>query len=131
MDRDINKRFRSRDHPNGICPKEIEQSRGLDEIDFLSYITIPLVSRLGSATENPLGVVTIDSKLFVVPFKLEGTPVKASAGIFRIRLTPQQLNEYANNLYEPHDKDVEYIQGLTKIVVPVVELYSKCRVGAI
>jgi hypothetical protein len=130
MDRDIYKKFRSKDHADGISPKEVEQSRGLDEIDFLSYITIPIVSRLGTASENLLGVVTIDTKVFVAPFKLEGHPVKASEGIFRTRLTPQQLTEYASNLYEPDDRDVDYIEEVTKIIVPVVELYNKCGVGA-
>jgi hypothetical protein len=60
MDRDIHKRFRNKQYTNGICPKDIEQDRGLDEIDFLSYIAIPIVSRLGSLGENPVRVLTID-----------------------------------------------------------------------
>lgn len=131
MDRDKLKRFRNKDHMDGVCPLEIEQARGLDEIDFLSYVAIPIVSRLGSPTENGLGVVTIDTKLFVVPFRLAGEPVNASEGTFSIRLTPKQLTEFACNLYEPDDSDVAYIEEITNIIVPVVELYNKCRVGAI
>jgi hypothetical protein len=130
MDRDRHKRFRNQQHMDGICPVEIEQARGLDEIDFLSYVSIPIVNRLGGPTENGLGVVTIDTRLFVVPFRLEGQPVKASEGTFSTRLTPAQLTEFASNLYEPDDKDVAHIKKLTEIIVPVVELYNKCRVGA-
>lgn len=130
MDRDIHKRFRNKQYTNGICPKEIEQDRGLDEIDFLSYIAIPIVSRPGTPDENPVGVLTIDTKLFVSQSRLEGQPTKGSEGIFTVRLTRSKLSEYASNLYEHEDKDVKYIQDLTKIITPVLELYSKCRVGA-
>lgn len=130
MDRDRNKRFRDKDHGDGICPDEIEQARGLDEIDFLSYIAVPIVGRFGSSNENNLGVVTIDSKLFVAP-QLNGTVMgKPSEGIFRAKLTPRQLTAFAAQLYEHEDPDIKYIEKVTKIIVPVMELYSKCRVGA-
>src|SRR6185295_13893625 len=57
MDRDRDKKFRNKDHKDGISPGEVEQPRGLDEIDFLSYVSIPVVSRLGEATENALGIL--------------------------------------------------------------------------
>lgn len=130
MDRDANKRLRSKSHVDGICPKDIEQVRGLDEIDFLSYVSIPIVSRLGTATENGVGVVTIDSKLFVTSSRLDGQPLKASEGIFRARMTPRQLTDYASYLFEQSDQQVKYLEDLAKIIVPVLELYAKCRVGA-
>jgi hypothetical protein len=130
MNRDRTKQFRSKDYRDGICPRDIEQWRGLDEIDFLSYITIPVVSRLGSATENAIGAVNIDTRLFVTHCKLDGQSVEGSEGMFRTVLTPRQLNEFASNLYEQEDKEVQYIEKLTKLIVPVLELYSKCRVGA-
>lgn len=130
MDRDRNKKFRSKDYRDGICPRDIEQWRGLDEIDFLSYISIPVVSRLGHSTENPLGVVNIDTKIFVTHCELGGQPVEGTPGMFRKQLTPNQLNEYAANLYDQEDKDVDYIEKLTKIIEPVLELYAKCCVGA-
>jgi hypothetical protein len=129
MDRDMDKKFRSKDYRDGICPRDIEQWRGLDEIDFLSYIAIPVVSRLGHSTENPLGVVNIDTKIFVTDHDLAGEPM--GNNMFRTILTPKQLNEYASKLYDQEDKDVEYIEKLTKIIQPVLELYAKCRVGAI
>lgn len=130
MDRDRNRRFRDKDHGDGICPNEIEQVRGLDEIDFLSYIAVPIVGRFGSSNENNLGVVTIDSKLFVAPRLEDAQAVKPSEGIFRALLTPRQLTEYASRLYEHEDADVKYIEKVTRIIVPVMELYSKCRIGA-
>jgi hypothetical protein len=130
MARDRDKKFRSKDYRDGICPRDIEQSRGLDEIDFLSYVTIPVVSRMGQSTENPLGVVNIDTKIFVTHCKLDGQAVNGSPGMFRIQLTPRKLNEYASNLYEQEDKVVKYMEELTKIIEPVLELYAKCRVGA-
>lgn len=130
MNRDRKKQFRSKDYRDGICPRDIEQWRGLDEIDFLSYLAIPVVSRLGSSTENAIGVVNIDTRLFATHCKLDGQPVEGSEGMFRTILTPRQLNEFASNLYEQEDKVVGYIETLTKLIVPVLELYSKCRVGA-
>jgi hypothetical protein len=131
MDRDRNIKFRSKDQKEGIRASDLEQARGLDEINYLSYISIPIVSHVGSPDENPIGVVNLDTKLFVTPSRLDGQPVKASKGVFRIRLTKTELNQFASNLYEQDDRDVKYIEDLTKIIVPVMELYAKCRVGAI
>jgi hypothetical protein len=131
MDRDKLKRFRNNKYSDGICPKDIEQDRGLDEIDFLSYIAIPIVSRPGSPGENPVGVLTIDTKLFVSSSDLGGESVNAAEGIFRTSLRRSKLAEYATNLYDHEDPDIKYIVDVTKIITPVLELYSKCRVGAI
>jgi hypothetical protein len=131
MDRDRNIKYRAKDYKEGISASDREQARGLDEINYLSYISIPIVSHLGSPEENPIGVVNIDTKLFVTPSRLDGQPVRASKGVFRIRLTKTELTQFASNLYERDDRDVKYIEGLTRIIVPVMELYSKCRIGAI
>jgi len=130
MNRDIHKRFRNKQYTNGICPKDIEQDRGLDEIDYLSYVAIPIVSRPGSPDENAVGVMTIDTRLFVCYSRLNGAPEKGSEGTFSLKLTRSDLSEYASNLYDPEDKDIKYIEDLTEIITPVLELYSKCRVGA-
>ena len=130
MDRDSNRRFRDKDHGDGICPAEIEQARGLDEIDFLSYVAVPIVGRFGSSNENNLGVVTIDSRLFVAPKLDNAETVKPGEGIFRAKVTPRELTAYAAQLYQHEDPDIKYIEQVTKIIVPVMELYSKCRVGA-
>jgi hypothetical protein len=128
MDRDMRRTFRDKSH--NLCPKDIEQDRGLDEVDFLSYISIPVVNRHGDPVESGMGVVNIDTKLFVTRSRLHGEPVKACEGIFRTRLKPRDLTEYANSLYEQDDEDVKYIEDVTKIIAPVVVLYAKCQVGA-
>lgn len=130
MDRDIDKTFRSKNHAAGIRPRDIEQSRGRDIIDFLSYVSIPIVRRLGKVTELRLGVVHVDTRLFVSRSKLEGQPVKGEQGTFRAHLRRSELTEFANNLYEPDDEALGYLQELSEIIKPVLELYSKCRVGA-
>jgi len=107
MNRDRTKRFRAKDYRDGICPRDVEQWRGLDEIDYLSYISIPVVSRLGSSQEAGIGVINIDTRLFVTQCELPGELVNASESIFRTRLTPGQLTEFAVNLYEENDRDVE------------------------
>ena len=131
MDRDIHKRFRNKLYADGICPRDIEQDRGLDEIDYLSYTAIPIVSRQGSPDENAVGVVTIDNKLFVTRSKLDGQQINAAEGIFRTRMKRAKLAEYASNLYDQEDLNVKYIENLTRVITPILELYSKCRVGAI
>jgi len=128
MDRDMRRTFREKDH--NICPKDIEQDRGLDEVDFLSYISIPVVNPQGDPAAGGLAVVNIDTKLFVTRSQLHGEPVKACEGIFRTRLTPRQLTDFASNLYEQDDEDVKYIEEVTRIITPVVVLYAKCLVGA-
>lgn len=62
MDRDRYRRFRNNNYIEGVCPQGIEQDRGLDEIDYLSYISIPVINR--SASERGVGIVNIDTRLF-------------------------------------------------------------------
>ena len=130
MDRDRNKKFRSRDYGRGVCPSDIEQQRGLDEINYLSYFSIPIVARKSSSDENSLGISNVDTKLFVTQFPLEGEHVEGSEGVFRTHLQHRVLSEFGSNLYEEEDKAVQYVEDHTKIITPVLELYSKCRVGA-
>jgi len=130
MDRDQNKKFRSKDYGRGVCPADIEQQRGLDDINYLSYFSIPIIARQGSPDENSLGISNIDTKLFVTRCPLPGEPVEGSENFFRISLKHKVLSEYADNLYEEEDKAVQYVEDHTKIITPVLELYAKCRVGA-
>jgi hypothetical protein len=130
MDRDRNRKFRNKDHKDGISPKEVEQVRGLDEIDYLSYILLPVVSRLGESTENPLGVVHIDTMLFVSKKPLHGEPEEADKDVRSISLEMEELHRMADNLYEENDEYIRYCERLTEIIRPVLELYARCRVGA-
>lgn len=128
MDRDKYKRFRDKDNSDGISPSDKEQLRGLDEIDFLSYIAVPILGHFNGSSENQLGVVTIDSKLFIAR-DLVGEVINESLGVLRVQVKPSDLTEYASRMYDPEDADVKYIEQVTKIIVPVMELYAKCRVG--
>lgn len=130
MDRDKKKRFRNAEFSEGITPGKIEQPRGLDEIDFLSYVALPIITRMGEPGENPVGIMTIDTKLFVTRSELGGEPVEGAEGVYRIRLQRSELTDFGANLYEQEDRCIEYMERLTKVITPVLELYSKCRVGA-
>lgn len=130
MDRDKQKKFRNAEFADGITPGKVKQSRGLDEIDFLSYVAIPIVSRLGAPGENPVGIMTIDTKIFVTRSELGGEPVPGTDRVLRTRLRKSELTEFGSHLYDQEDKCVEYIERLTKVITPVLELYSKCRIGA-
>lgn len=130
MDRDRDRKFRNKDHKEGISPGEIEQSRGLDEIDFLSYVSTPVVSRLGESTENALGILNVDTRIFVSRQELEGEQEEGADDVFSISITRKQLTDMAALLYEDNDEALKYLENLTKIVRPILELYARCRVGA-
>lgn len=126
MDRDQHAKFRNKDHKYGISPAQREQPRGLDEIDYLSYISIPIVSRLGEPTENPLGVFDIDTKIFVSKEPLSND----NQDSFVIHRTRKELTEMASELYDQNDdKVIQYLKDLTKIIEPVMELYARCSIG--
>lgn len=130
MPRDRFKNFRSKDYGKGITPDKISQQRGLDEIDFLSYISIPIVSRRGRSTENPVGILAMDTRLFLAnDAELAGNQER-EPGTYSLPLTGRTLAVFANRLYEQNDEDIEYLEQITKIIVPVLELYLKCRIGA-
>ena len=130
MDRDQDRKFRNKDHRDGISPGEVEQSRGLDEIDFLAYILIPVVSRLGESTENALGLVHIDTKLFISRPELDGKPSDRGDDVLMIEMKRKQLTDMAALLYDDDDKDIMYLENLAKMIRPLLELYVRCRVGA-
>jgi hypothetical protein len=91
MDRDKDTTFRSKDYKDGIRPTDIEQGRGRDIIDYLSYVSIPIVSHLGTPKENPLGIVNIDTKLFVTRSRLVSQQAKGNQGLFRVTLRRSKL----------------------------------------
>ncbi len=129
MDRDKYRRFRTTSHPQGLCPADSEQMRGLDEIDYLSYIVVPVASHLGQPEQTKLGVLHVDSKLFAVsPEELKIDDEKD--GILTATLRPVDLTEYANKMYDQDDIGVKYLEEMRAVLVPVLELYLKCRQGS-
>lgn len=132
MDRDKNKRFRTTAHPQGLCPAKIEQARGLDEIDYLSYIAVPVASYLGQPEQTRLGVLHVDTKLFAAPSDFQPASVPGQNGIFSATLRPADLTEYANNLYDrDNDAGVKYLEEMRAVLVPVLQLYLTCRQGSV
>jgi hypothetical protein len=127
MDRDRDREFRDKDHKDGISPGKIEQYRGLDEIDFLSYISIPVVSRLGEASENGLGLLNVDTKIFVSDTKLQE---EEEDEVLSTSVTRTELTRMGARLYEANDKEIKYLEDMTKIITPILELYLRCQVGA-
>ena len=131
MDRDRFKQFRSRDYPQGIAPEKVEQKRGLDEIDFLSYVSIPVVSRLGMVSENAVGILGVDTRLFLATdAELAEGRAERGAKIYSSTLSKRNLTSFASRLYEQNDPEIKYLEEVTKIIVPVLELYLRCRIGA-
>lgn len=129
MDRDKYKRFRTTEQPDGLCPTNIEQRRGLDEIDFLSYIAVPVASFRGQPEQTRLGVLHVDTKLFAAdPRDLNADD--DTKEIFTATLRPADLTEYANNLYDQDDTGVEYLEDMRAVLVPVLQLYWRCRQGS-
>jgi hypothetical protein len=151
MNRDKYKKFRTGDFVEGKTPNQADQPRGLYEIDFLSYICVPMVSSLGKPEEQSLGVLHVDTKLFACP---KGTlpadscrqsDADSKQEIYRIVIgadpgerledkLKERLKEfeaYACNLYEQNDSIIDYLESLRGVVVPLLELYKKCRTGAI
>ncbi|MDQ1593327.1 MAG: hypothetical protein QOG71_3954 [Pyrinomonadaceae bacterium] len=151
MNRDRYKKFRTSDFFEGKTPNQADQPRGLYEIDYLSYITVPMASSFGTPEEQSLGVLHLDTKLFAYP--KGGLPPGAcllahnepGQEVFRILIEAedektlrenleQRLDEfevYACNLYTQNDPVVEDLVTMKEVIIPLLELYKKCRTGAI
>lgn len=131
MDRDKNKRFRTGDNPDGLCPAQVEQSRGLDEIDFLSYIAIPVAAYLGQPEQTRLGILHVDTRLFAAPRDFSPKHVPDQENVFSYTLDPVRLTEYANNVYDEEDAGIKYLEDMRAVLVPILQLYLKCRQGSV
>jgi hypothetical protein len=146
MDRDKYKRFRSSDFPDGLCPNDTEMLRGLDEVDFLSYIAVPVASFVGQPEETPLGVLHVDSRLFAAspdefknklfnvsqPSPVNGatTRSKPAPRVYKAQVLRSDLTNFANNLFDQDDLGVKYLEEMRAVLVPILELYLKCRQGS-
>jgi hypothetical protein len=136
MARDWEKEFRTSAFPNGIWPGKHEQNRGLDELDYLSYIAVPVVGNFGKPEEYGLGILHVDTKLFVIddPNEIDAHPDPQS-GMQALELTREQIRKtlvrkYAVNLYCHNDKSLEYLENVRNVLAPVLQLYLKCRQGS-
>jgi hypothetical protein len=140
MDRDRYKKFRGKSLPDGKTPNETDEPRGLHRIDYLSYIVVPMTSSFGRQEETALGVLHLDTKLFGFP---KGSFPEGSCGdyaaaisgsdVYRVTRKRKELDKfaiYAANLYEEKDELIESLERMRAVIVPLLELYQKCRTGA-
>jgi hypothetical protein len=42
----------------------------------------------------------------------------------------EEFARYASNLYEQNDGNILYLESMRGVIVPLLELYKKCRTGA-
>jgi hypothetical protein len=154
MNRDQYKKFRTDTFLNGKTPSQADQPRGLYEIDYLSYICVPMASSLGKPEEQSLGVLHAATKLFACPKdELPSGACQQTDGdlkqeIYRIIIQAdpaspggrleeklqeslKELTGYACNLYVQNDTIVTYLENMRGVIIPLLELYKKCRTGAI
>lgn len=139
MDRDKQTKFRSKDFVEGKTPNEADQPRGLHKIDYLSYVVVPMSSSFGKQEEAALGVLHLDTRLFACPKgflppgccrQVDTDPIQE---IYKAERKRDQLNEFGNyacNLYEQIDEYIENLESFRDVIVPLLELYMKCRTGA-
>lgn len=130
MDRDQDKRFRTSDFKDGKTPLQARQRRGLTEIDFLSFISVPVVSGFRTPQERDLGVVNIDTKLFAHTKSPEAMEAKRVGAEWMITCTRTDLAEWGVNLYDQAEDAISYLEEMRAVVVPVLALYLICRQGA-
>jgi hypothetical protein len=158
MSRDRSRMFRDEINDTSVTPSQREAPRGFEEVNYLSYVSVPVVSRLGDQEEYPLGILNVDTTLFVAPpAPAIPAPAPPAAGappppparvawgdgfvvgrrtdggkvVVDAEMSPKSLREYAANIYDQNDDDaVLYLEEMKAIAAPLLELYLKCRQGA-
>ncbi|HEY0169863.1 MAG TPA: hypothetical protein VGB98_02335 [Pyrinomonadaceae bacterium] len=132
MYRDEARLFRD-ENEVGTTPGSREAQRGFEEANYLSYVSVPVVSRLGDREESALGIINVDTLLFVAEADQVGGDrvVEDEKTIVKTRMSPKQLREYAADLYDENDAAVRYLEDMRAIAVPLLELCMKCRQGAV
>jgi hypothetical protein len=126
MSRDQNKIFRGSE-----TPKSKEQKRGFKETNYISYISIPVVSDLGYQEETELGIINVDTMLFATECKLEQKAMLVKENRWKLDIAAEALREYGSNLYDDPDKNVEYLEHVTSVIRPVLRLFLICRQGSV
>jgi hypothetical protein len=134
MYRDEHTKFRNDSFRDGITPHQVFQSRGLDVLDYLSYVVLPVVSSYSNQGEVGLGIVNVDTKLFLAS-KTEVRDDQPDSGgaaeiIINAMLTPNQLQCWSKRLYhQQDDKAIKYLEDMIDVAVPIIQLYVKCLQG--
>jgi hypothetical protein len=129
MGRDKSKTFRNEDGLS-VTPGKIESDRGFEEVDYLSYVSVPVVSRLGIGQEFPVGIINVDTQLLAIPpAALGAETVKGTRVFVQAQLSRKDLLDYASDIYDEHDDAVGYLVKMKSVAVPLLELYLKCRAG--
>jgi len=108
MDRDKNRRFRTREHLDGISPLDVEMQRGLNEISYLSYVSIPVVSELGITARRHLNHLCKHQTL-AVPSKHK-LPDPDDDGNCRVNVHLSALTDMAKVIYDQRDECVAYLE---------------------
>jgi hypothetical protein len=136
MDRDRLKKFRSEQYISGKTPSEAQQPRGLNQIDYVSYVAIPLVSNFGKQEETELGILHVDTKLFAAPGIPEGAIQDdlRDPSFFQMTRSREQLEDdlgdWGCRIYNVEDKIIKFLEEMRAVIIPVLQLYKKCRTGA-
>jgi len=121
---------------SGRAPYQVEQSRGLGKIDYLSYIAVPLVANFGRQEETELGILHVDTKLFAAPQMPSLAQSEAdNPGVYRMTRSRKELDELGvlgSNIYDDEDEDenIKFLEEMRTVIIPVLLLYKKCRTGA-
>ena len=137
MDRDRYKKFRGKDLGEGRRPDDVDQKRGLNLVDYLSYVAVPMSSSFGQQEEFGLGILHVDTKLFAcseghfdaICYKERGPD---GLEIYKLERTRKQLDEFAefaSNLYKEQDEYIQTLEQFRYVIIPLLELYLKCRTG--
>jgi hypothetical protein len=136
MDRDRLKKFRSEQYTSGKTPAEAQQPRGLNQIDYVSYIAIPLVINFGKQEETELGILHVDTKLCAASQLPKGATHDdyRDDSFFAVTRTREQLEkdlgDWGGGIYNVEDEIIECLKEMRAVVIPVLQLYKKCRTGA-
>lgn len=135
MSRDRDRRFRTADERTSVSPAEVDADRGFEEVDYLSYVLVPVASRYGDREERSLGIITADTRLFAAEqAEVDAATVESWAEngrtVIEARMKRKDLVKYAGNLYEERDAAVSYLEEMRGVAVPLLEIYLKYRQGA-
>lgn len=138
MERDRYKKFRGKEFVEGRTPNDVDQKRGLNKVDYLSYAAVPMSSSFGKQEEFGLGILHVDTKLFACSegyfdgIATKVTGIDPTQEIYKLQRTRKEFDEFAtfaSNLYKEQDEHIENLEQFRDVIIPLLELYLKCRTG--